>query len=161
MGEWWNDLTAGIASDLGGLTPGGAGQLALRLLVAGLIGAVLGWDRERLKKAAGLRTHILVALGSAAFVAVTLQAGIGPDGVSRVVQGLAAGIGFLGAGCIVKSTDEHVHGLTTAAGIWLTAAVGVAAGLGRIPAALLVGVFGWFTLVVIHRWEHHTPTDAR
>jgi putative Mg2+ transporter-C (MgtC) family protein len=152
---WWNDLTAGIASDLATLPAAQAAQLVFRLLVAGLIGAALGRDRERLKKAAGLRTYVLVAVGSAALVGVPQHAGTGPDGLSRVLQGLIAGIGFLGAGCIVKATgDEHVHGLTTAAGIWLTAAAGAAAGLGQIPAAVIVGGFGWFTLSVVHRWEH-------
>jgi putative Mg2+ transporter-C (MgtC) family protein len=159
MNGWWNDLTALIAADLGNLSAGHAGQLAVRLLVAGLIGAALGWDRERLRKSAGLRTHILVAVGSAAFAAIPQQAGFGSDAISRVLQGLVAGIGFLGAGCIVKSaSDDHIHGLTTAAGIWVTAGVGVAAGLGHIPTALLLGGFCWFTLVVVHRWEHHPPS---
>jgi putative Mg2+ transporter-C (MgtC) family protein len=162
MNGWWTELIAGIASDLGTTSLGQFGQLVLRLLVAGLIGAVFGWDRERQKKSAGLRTHVLVALGAAAFVAIPQQAGFGNDAVSRVTQGLITGIGFLGAGCIVKAAgDDHVHGLTTAAGIWLTAAVGVAAGLGRVPAAALLGVFGWFTLAVVHRWEHHTATGSR
>lgn len=158
MGAWWNEVVAALAADLGNVSAGQGAQLVLRLLVAGLIGAVFGWDRERLRKSAGLRTHILVAIGAAAFTVVPQQAGVGPDGVTRVLQGLVTGIGFLGAGCIVKSAgDDHVHGLTTAAGIWLTAAVGVAAGMGRIPAALLLGLFGWFTLAVVRRWERHQP----
>jgi putative Mg2+ transporter-C (MgtC) family protein len=162
----WNELAAGVAADLGTLPAADALQLVVRLLVAGLVGAVLGWDRERLGKSAGLRTHVLVAVGSAAFLAVPQQAGYGPDAVARVLQGLVAGIGFLGAGCIVKShSDDHVQGLTTAAGIWLTAGVGVAAGLGRIPAAVLVGALGWVALVYLRRWEHHprpgTPAPTR
>jgi putative Mg2+ transporter-C (MgtC) family protein len=129
-------------------------QLAVRLLVAGLIGGLLGWERERAGKAAGLRTHILVAVGTAAMVAVPIQAGVGSDPVSRLLQGLITGIGFLGAGCILKLEDRGtIRGLTTAAGIWLTAAVGIAAGMGRELSALLIGAVGWFTLSVLGRWE--------
>lgn len=161
MGGWWTELTAGVAADLGSVSAGDMAQLAVRLLVAGIIGAALGWDRERMHKSAGLRTYVLVALGSTAFVAVPQQVGFGPDGITRVLQGLVAGIGFLGAGCIVKTaTDDHVQGLTTAAGIWLTAGVGVAAGLGRLPAAALIGAFGWVTLVYLRRWENHLRTGG-
>ncbi|MBX9582994.1 MAG: MgtC/SapB family protein [Gemmataceae bacterium] len=144
-----------VAHEFADLAAPQAAALATRLAVAGLLGALLGWEREKRGKAAGLRTHILVAVGSAAFVAIPQQAGYDPNGVARVIQGLVAGIGFLGAGCIIKSeADAHVSGLTTAAGVWLTAAVGVAAGVGREASALLVGLFGWFTLSVLGRWEH-------
>lgn len=141
-------------------------QLLVRLLIAGGLGALLGRNREHYGKPAGLRTYILVAAGSAAFVAVAQQSGAGHEGVSRVIQGLAAGIGFLGAGCIRKE-GETVTGLTTAAGIWLTAAVGVAAGLGRDGSAVLVGGLGWFTLAVLGRlevrlgWSGETPRPPR
>ena len=145
-----------LAAEFSDLSAAQAVQLTVRLVVAGLIGGVLGWDRERAGKSAGLRTYVLVAVGSAGFIAVSQQAGFGHDGMSRVVQGLVAGIGFLGAGCILKSEGEHhVRGLTTAAGIWLTAAVGVAAGAGREISAILIGVLGWFTLAVLGRWESH------
>src|SRR3954447_1903381 len=98
-----------------------AAQLVTRLVVAGLAGAALGWERRKAGKSAGPRTHILVAIAAAAFVAVPLLSGHGGAAVSRVVQGLVAGIGFIGAGTILKKDDEgHVRGLTTAAGIWLT-----------------------------------------
>ncbi|MDB5309248.1 MAG: methyltransferase [Gemmataceae bacterium] len=143
-----------VAGEFADLSLPQAAVLTTRLLVAGFLGVALGWERERAHKSAGRRTHILVAVGSAAFVAVTQQAGLGTDAVSRVVQGLLAGIGFLGAGCIVKSgTEGHVVGLTTAAGIWMTAAVGVAAGLGRETSAVVIGLLGWFTLAVLGRWE--------
>lgn len=142
-----------VADEFSDLSAAQAAALTVRLLMAGLLGALLGWEREKRGKAAGLRTHILVAVGSAAFVAIPQQAGYGPADVSRVVQGLVAGVGFLGAGCILKSeADGQVTGLTTAAGVWLTAAVGVAAGAGREGSALLVGLFGWFTLSVLGRW---------
>lgn len=160
MTGWWTDLTAGVAADLGNLSAGRGVQLVVRLLVAGVVAALVGRDRARAGKSAGLRTHILVAVGAAAFVAIPEQSGTGPDAVSRVLEGLIAGIGFLGAGCILNNPqDENVYGLTTAAGIWLTAAVGVAAGLGHLLSAVLVGAIGWFTLSVVGRWDQGQPND--
>lgn len=122
-------------------------RVVLRLVVAGLLGAVLGLQRERHGKEAGIRTHMAVAMGSALFVLVPLQAGIDAEGLSRVVQGLVAGIGFLCAGTILKlAHEEQVRGLTTAAGVWMTAAIGMAAGTGSevtalLSTLLLLGVF--------------------
>jgi putative Mg2+ transporter-C (MgtC) family protein len=99
---------------------------------------LLGIEREQKGKAAGVRTHMLVAIGAALFVLLSQQAGMPSSDMSRVIQGIIAGIGFLGAGTILKSdNDEQVKGLTTAAGIWLTAAIGVAAGMGRESTAVL------------------------
>jgi putative Mg2+ transporter-C (MgtC) family protein len=113
-------------------------RVVLRLLLAALLGGMLGLQRERNGKAAGIRTHMLVAAGSALFVLVPLQTGMDADGVSRVLQGLLAGVGFLCAGTILKlPSEEHVRGLTTAAGIWMTAAIGMACGLGREMTAVL------------------------
>src|SRR4029450_8392702 len=112
-------------------------QVVLRLMGAALLGGLLGLQRERRGKEAGVRTHMLVALGSALFVLVPLQAGSGPEDLSRVIQGGVAGVGFLCAGTILKVTSEdQVRGLTTAAGIWLTAAIGIAVGLGRETTAV-------------------------
>ncbi len=113
-------------------------RITLRLLLAAVLGGCLGFQREQHGKAAGVRTHMLVALGAALFVLVPQQGGMGLGDMSRVLQGVIAGIGFLGAGAILKLKDEEqVHGLTTAAGIWLTAAIGVACGLGREATAVL------------------------
>jgi putative Mg2+ transporter-C (MgtC) family protein len=113
-------------------------RVMLRLCMALLLGAVIGWDRERRDAEAGLRTHMLVSLGAAMFVVVPLEAGMDSEGISRVVQGLVSGIGFLGAAAVLKvSTEGRIHGLTTAASIWATAAVGMAAGLGRESTAIL------------------------
>jgi putative Mg2+ transporter-C (MgtC) family protein len=157
---------AGVGEALAGefqdLSAAQAVQFTVRLLVAGLIGGVIGWDRERAGKSAGLRTFILVALGSAALVAVPQQAGMDTAAVSRVLQGLITGIGFIGAGCILKRDDEgHVRGLTTAAGVWLTAAAGVTAGMGRELSALLLGALGWSTLAVLGRLERQLPGDPK
>jgi putative Mg2+ transporter-C (MgtC) family protein len=115
-------------------------QVVLRLLIAAVLGGMLGLQREHQGKAAGVRTHMLVALGSALFVLVPLQAGGDSSDLSRVVQGVVAGVGFLCAGTILKVTgggEDHVRGLTTAAGIWLTAAIGIAVGLGREMTGVL------------------------
>jgi putative Mg2+ transporter-C (MgtC) family protein len=118
-------------------------QLLVRLLLAALLGGLLGLQRERQGKAAGVRTHMLVAASSALIVLVPLQMDLGDDALARVVQGLLAGIGFVCAGAILKlEREDQVHGLTTAAGVWMTAAIGIAAGLGRemtaVVSALLV-----------------------
>lgn len=112
--------------------------VTIRLLMAALLGGILGFEREQRGKAAGIKTHMLVAIGSALFILIPLQAGISDAEMSRVMQGIITGIGFLGAGAILKGHDEKdLKGLTTAAGIWLTAAIGVAAGLGRESLAIL------------------------
>lgn len=117
-------------------------RVCLRLGIAVLLGALLGYERESSGASAGLRTHMLVSLGSALFVLVPLQAGMQIEDVSRVIQGVAAGIGFLGAGAILKLNDaQAVRGLTTAAGIWLTCAVGIAAGMGMEATAVLSTLF--------------------
>lgn len=120
---------------------------AVRLALAAILGAVIGFQRERVHSVAGLRTHMLVGLGSALFVLAEVSSGAGPDATSRVIQGLVAGIGFLGAGAILKIGDRiEVYGLTTAASIWITAAVGVASGLGHVWLATLASIFGWLIL---------------
>ena len=121
-------------------------RLVLRLALAVVLGALIGWERERREAAAGLRTHMLVCLGTALFILVPQQAGLSDADMSRVIQGLVAGVGFLGAGAVIKQTQSgQVHGLTTAAGIWSTAAIGVAVGMGREATAIVSAV----TVVVI------------
>lgn len=113
-------------------------RLVIRLLLAAILGGMLGYEREHRGKAAGMRTHMLVAIGAALFILVPQQAGVAENDLTRVLQGLIAGIGFLGAGTIIKGDhEEEVRGLTTAAGIWTTAAVGMAAGMGREITAIL------------------------
>jgi putative Mg2+ transporter-C (MgtC) family protein len=140
---WWENVVSTAQkefSDLGDLSD--LTRVCLRLVVAIVLGALLGYERESRGASAGLRTHMLVSLGSALFVLVPLQAGMAIEDLSRVLQGVAAGIGFLGAGAILKLNDEQaVKGLTTAAGIWLTCAVGVAAGMGLEATAVLSTVF--------------------
>ena len=129
-------------------------RIVVRLLTAALVGAVAGFQRERAGKPAGLRTHMLVALGSAVFVLVPLELGAPIGEVGRVVQGVATGIGFIGAGAILKRTEaREVEGLTTAAGIWLTAATGVAIGLGGLGIALVAMALAWIILALLGRIE--------
>ena len=131
-------------------------RVTVRLLMAALLGGILGFEREHKGKAAGVRTHMLVALGAALFVLVPQLSGSQADAMSRVIQGVVAGIGFLGAGTILKNTEGdvgHVKGLTTAAGLWMTAAIGVAAGLGReatavVSTVLALAIFSVMPLIV-------------
>jgi len=122
-------------------------RAGLRMVAALIIGTVIGLQRELSHKPAGLRTHLLVALGTTLLVVAAVNSNMKSADVSRVIQGLITGIGFLGGGTILKLTQEHeIRGLTTAAGIWLTAAASVAAGLGEFADAF-IGVF--FALIVL------------
>lgn len=131
-------------------------RITLRLLVSLLVGALIGFQREQHGKDAGLRTHMLVAFGTCLFVVAGVESGMGADSdaMSRVVQGIITGIGFLGAGAILKLYDDReILGLTTAAGIWMTAAASVAAGLGRFGMSLTAAVVAYFVLAVLSRLE--------
>ena len=136
-------------------------RLLVRLGLAMLLGAAIGYERESRDSSAGLRTHMLVALGTAVFVLVPLQAGMDSEGMSRVIQGLLAGIGFLGAGAVIKQIDSgRVRGLTTAAGIWATAAIGMTVGLGRETTAIISTVFVLVILSVLLRLERHIVPET-
>jgi putative Mg2+ transporter-C (MgtC) family protein len=125
-------------------------RILIRLLLSAALGGLLGYERERQGKAAGIRTHMLVAMGAALFVLVPQQAGMAVADLSRVIQGIVTGIGFLGAGAIIKHRDEaSVEGLTTAAGVWMTAAIGVACGLGRESTALLSTLLALIVLALV------------
>ncbi len=150
---WWEKIWLTIQhefSDLGNVED--ITRLILRLLVAVLLGGLLGYQRESIGASAGLRTHMLVSLGCALFVLIPLQAGMEYTDLSRVLQGVTAGIGFLGAGAILKLQDENqIVGLTTAASIWLTAAVGIAAGMGREGTAVVSALFAFIILSLLKR----------
>lgn len=135
--------------------------LVVRLLTAALLGGLLGLEREKRGRAAGLKTHILVSMGSALFVLAPLQAGVDPAEVTRVMQGIVSGIGFLGAGAIIKlDRGERVEGLTTAAGIWMTSAIGMAAGMGLEIAALLTVTLALLVFAVMPKLTRGAVADV-
>jgi putative Mg2+ transporter-C (MgtC) family protein len=124
--------------------------ITVRLVIAAVLGGILGYERERKGRSAGVRTHMLVAVGAALFVVGPLQSGMEIGDLSRVLQGIVQGIGFLGAGAImVRSAQRQVEGLTTAANIWATAGIGVIAGLGLEVTALLSTVVVLVILAVV------------
>ena len=114
-----------------------------RLALAGACGALVGWQRERHEKAAGLRTHMLLAIGSCLFTLVAVA--VNPDDITRLMQGLVTGAGFLSGGVIFRE-GATVRGLTTAVGLWVMAAVGMAAGAGHEFLAILATVLTFLVL---------------
>jgi putative Mg2+ transporter-C (MgtC) family protein len=166
MNAWWHEVWVTLQAEFADITD--ASQLTrmtVRLLMAAVLGGILGFEREHQGKAAGVRTHMLVAMGAALFVLVPQMSGSQADAMSRVVQGVIAGIGFLGAGTILKNhegDEGNVKGLTTAAGLWMTAAIGVATGLGREATAVLstllaLGVFSVMPRIVKLIDKDHRP----
>ncbi|ESJ19472.1 MULTISPECIES: MgtC/SapB family protein [unclassified Cupriavidus] len=149
----WSDMLGALRTEFADIPDiEEATRVVVRLGMAMLLGAMIGYEREAAGKAAGLRTHMLVALGSAMFVLVPLQAGVPLADMSRVLQGIASGIGFLGAGAIIKlNSEESIKGLTTAASIWMVSAIGVAAGMGREATALLATIFTLVILEILQR----------
>jgi putative Mg2+ transporter-C (MgtC) family protein len=120
-------------------------DLTLRLLLAAGLGALIGIEREFRRKSAGLRTNMLIALGSALFTVMSIRIGAPAGAPDRIAAGIVTGIGFLGAGAILQSGGA-VHGMTTAATIWVNAAVGTAAGAGEY---VIASVATLITLVVL------------
>ena len=133
-------------------------RVTFRLGAAAVLGGLIGAEREYVGKAAGLRTHMTVALGCAAFVLIAIESGTDNGDLSRAIQGIAAGIGFIGAGAILKLTEqEDIQGLTTAATLWLTAAVGVSAGAGKVWLGAICVVCAAVILIILSglsRWLH-------
>ncbi|MCC7306656.1 MAG: MgtC/SapB family protein [Acidobacteria bacterium] len=142
-------------------------EIAIRLLLAALLGSVVGLDRERLERGAGLRTHMLVAVGSAVFMLVSAYGFadvLGHQNVvldpSRVAAQVVSGIGFLGAGTIILR-KEIVHGLTTAASLWAVAAIGLATGGGLYLAAVAATFVVLFILLAVKPLERHLFLNRR
>lgn len=136
-------------------------EAGLRIGAALGLGAAVGLERQIGKHPAGFRTMTLISIGSAGFVLLVMEVGAGTSGMrsdsaaqatSRVLQGLTTGIGFLGAGTIVRA-DKSVHGLTTAAAVWCVAAIGAACGLGEIALASMLTAASLLTLVVLKLCE--------
>ena len=125
-------------------------RITVRLVLAAVLGGILGYERELKERSAGVRTHMLVAVGAALFVVGPMQSGIAISDMSRVLQGIVQGIGFLGAGAIiVRSSIQKVQRLTTAANIWVTAGIGIVAGLGLEATAVLATVVMLIILALV------------
>jgi putative Mg2+ transporter-C (MgtC) family protein len=154
MGEILNEIWKTVQlefSDIPSVTQ--ATKVTLRLCIALLLGGLIGYERELRGKSAGLRTHMLVALGSALFILVPQQAGASPADASRVLQGLIAGVGFLGAGAImIGQKKENETGLTTASTIWITAAIGVTVGMGLEMTAVLSALVTLIVLTIVPKF---------
>lgn len=152
----WQELTAGLPDRR---------QLAvvvIRVIMAILLGAIVGLQREKAGKPAGLRTHIIVSLGTAIVVLACSAATMSLEGLSRVIQGIVTGIGFVGAGSILKLNEEReIKGLTTAAGLWMTAAVGIAAGLGEIGVAMIGTLLTVIVLSLVGVIESRNETSKK
>jgi putative Mg2+ transporter-C (MgtC) family protein len=137
----WQELTNGLP-DRGRLV-----VVLIRVVAAVVLGAIVGLQREKAGKPAGLRTHVLVTLGTTIIVLACSGIGMDLDALSRVIQGIVTGIGFVGAGSILKLSEERdVRGLTTAASVWMTAAIGIAIGVGSIGLAAIGAVL---TLIIL------------
>lgn len=151
MDTLWQELTLGLGSGRQ------AAQMLLRVITAVVLGGLVGMQREQAGKPAGVRTHMLVSLGTAVVVLASAGMGMAYDAQSRVIQGIVTGIGFIGAGSILKLNEERdIKGLTTAAGLWMTAAIGIACGVGTLGIALISAVLTLIVLAlagVIERWE--------
>jgi putative Mg2+ transporter-C (MgtC) family protein len=151
MDVLWQELTSGLP-DAQQLI-----RLLIRLFTATLCGALIGLQRERIGKPAGLRTHILVTLGTTVFILACSSVGMNADGLSRVIQGIITGIGFIGAGSILKINEERdIQGLTSAAGIWMAAAIGVTVGLGSLGLALIGTILTLIILTIVGSFEFQT-----
>lgn len=159
----WDTIVSTLAVEFSDLTnPAGMTQVVIRLLVAVVLAAVVGYERERRGSSAGLRTHMMVALGVSLLVVASDQSGMDRESVSRVIQGVFAGIGFLGAGAIIKQdASEQVRGLTTAAALWATAAIATAAGLGREGTAILATLLAVVILSLLFRLEQRQAVSGR
>ncbi|MBI5148638.1 MgtC/SapB family protein [Candidatus Pacearchaeota archaeon] len=131
-------------------------DLVLRLVIASILGAAIGYERERRGKTAGLRTHILVCMGSALITIVGMY-GFGNADPARLAAGIITGIGFLGAGAIIAS-GRQVHGLTTAASIWVVSAIGIAAGAQLYLVAVTTTIL---SLIVLQLWLIEPEREKR
>jgi putative Mg2+ transporter-C (MgtC) family protein len=125
-------------------------EMVLRLLLAAALGAIIGYQRERAGKPAGLRTHVLICVGAALFTVASLYGFGAVADPARVAAGIVAGIGFLGAGAIIHREGGLVAGLTTAATIWAVAAVGLAAGAGLYLVSAVTTILILIVLLLPH-----------
>ena len=146
--------------------------IAFRMICALFVGAVIGWNRQREHKPAGLRTHMLVSLGSALYVMIPIYISVLNNnssellsrGIQGSIQGVATGVCFLGAGEIIHQQRSvngkaRVTGLTSAAAIWVSSALGLTVGAGLYPIAILGLVFSWIVIEIVKKLEKPNETD--
>ena len=156
-GWWFMGLGSAFWQELVSGFPGNAeiARITVRLVIASVLGGILGFQRAEAGKAAGMRTHMLVALGAAIVVLAPHLAGMSTGDISRIIQGTVTGIGFIGGGVILKQSEHRrVEGITTAAGIWLTATVAIVVGMGRLGLGIAGAILALVILTVIGRIEH-------
>jgi putative Mg2+ transporter-C (MgtC) family protein len=145
----WQELMAGFPGNVE------IARITVRLLLALAAGGILGFQRAEAGKAAGMRTHMLVALGAALVVLLPQLTGMSSADLSRIIQGTVTGIGFIGGGVILKFSDkQQIVGVTTAASIWLTATVGIVAGAGRLGLAVAGAILAFIILTAVGRLEY-------
>ncbi|WP_128548277.1 MgtC/SapB family protein [Larkinella soli] len=148
----WEEISSGLPSTRQLV------QVVIRLLAATLLGAAIGFERKKARKPGGVRTHALVCLGTTVLVLSCWQVGMELEDISRVLQGIITGIGFLGGGTILKlSQEKDIQGLTSAASVWMTAAIGLSVGLGAIGIALLSTGLALLILTLTGRFENRSP----
>ena len=146
----WQELTTGFPDRTR------LAVVVIRVIAAVVLGGFLGIERERVGKPAGLRTHTIVCLATTLVVLACTEVKMSPDGLSRVIQGIVTGIGFVGAGSILKLSEQReIKGLTTAAGLWMTAIIGIAVGLGALGLAVIGTVLTLLVLVLEHVVDSH------
>ncbi|MEW6407676.1 MAG: MgtC/SapB family protein [Patescibacteria group bacterium] len=133
-------------------------QMILQLLLAAFLGGIIGIEREAMRRAAGLKTYILVCMGCALFTIISYAGfkefiGTTSFDPSRIAAGILTGIGFIGAGTILRREDK-IEGVTTAAGLWITSAIGIAVGLKLYAVAIFTALFSLFILTIVRSVEH-------
>jgi len=128
-------------------------EIVARLVGAALMGAVIGYQRERAHKVAGLRTHILISTGAALFTLVSVYAFQTNSNPVQIAAGVVAGVGFLGGGAIFRSKEGYVEGLTTAGTIWAAAGIGLAIGAGMYIMGIVATVLVMIVLVLPHHFK--------
>jgi putative Mg2+ transporter-C (MgtC) family protein len=136
------------------LTPWLELDMVVRLIVSIMAGGLIGWERERRDKPAGFRTHILVAMGSTLFTILSIYAFGGNYDPSRVAAGIVLGVGFLGAGTIIRGDGGRVVGLTTAASVWVVAAIGMAIGTGFYLLGIVATALVFIVLLLLTKLEN-------
>ena len=144
----------------------GSKEIAIRLLLALIIGGIIGLEREKIRQFAGFRTHILIAIGSCIVSITSIQLFFDYNlytnaDPARMPAQVLSGIGFLGAGTIMVVGKNEVKGLTTAAGLWACACMGLAVGIGFYEGAILSCIFLYAVVTVLHRWDVHSRMHTR